>query len=514
MTYTTNRWSSEDAAAWSQKICSQAGVALEFRRPGSFSNWSMAKSAVQSGRGSIQILMSLITSKSMVAVLLPPGWSSADPSGTYPILINGGYDIASNTSSFGALVARQQAALWKANKKSFIGVIWNGSGDIASRTMNEGMFQEINLILQQVAQNFGGDPQRVMTVGGSRGGVTSLRIAANPLKLPYKVRLAYAAVPPSDVNLIGDLTSATIPALLTAPDWSTGFNDCLTANWKYPNVGNDLAGLSCRDAHVKILTGTTNRATIDSQINLTSGRLLTALKDSGSQIYLEVGSHDFIVPWLDQFLLARRLTDYDIPHELRVNYMAGHWSDEARIESLIQNTMSKMDDFNYQNLVSLGRKNYFKVNSNGTISEINGPRFTIEFPRALIPRISGDIIATGIPGTKIKFSGTVNGSGSFEVTGELNSQGYWRTDLSGIDPAEYKVTSLQIQKPGESFKSISMNSRTNKFDVGTILVLKLADDVAGSGGALASKLMESILGAGNTQANGSFTNVSYGVLED
>lgn len=504
-----------DVRTWSTDQCVKYGIAVDVKKPSSYSNWGIAKSAASARRGALQIIPALVVNKSLMTIILPVDWDPQAPAGTYPVIFNGAYDVHANMRLEGNYEISAIANLWRTKNLKAIGIVWNGMGAVASRTMNEGALAEFNTLIQRAGTYFGADPQRIVTFGGSRGGLTSLRIASNPLNFPYKVKAAYAAVPPDQVGTIGKLTSATVPALIYAASWSIGFKDTFLPGWTYPNVGNSLTGLTTNEAHVKILTGTSDLVFADANYSLSSARYIQALKNSGTQVFLEIGSHDFIVPWIDQFNYARVLEANGIPHELRVNYLAGHWQDSTALEQTLNQALDKVSSGSSSSYFSIGRKSYYRVNElNGQVEPVSKQMFTLELPKKILPGASGFIVATGIPGTKFKFQFSFNGSSLVDFERTLDNTGRFIEDISAIDDGSYRIEKLFIQEPGNAMRELSLNRKTSKVDGAFLTVQKSSAPFVGAASDLFLNILRGYTGPNDEYINGpGLTNISFGVCE-
>lgn len=508
---------------WANSECITANIAIELRKPASYSDWSIARNKLVESRGSIQILHALISENNLVTIIIPPNWKKSDPAGKYPILFSGVYDLKSSVITKDQTIIQAMAHTFNTSGAPFIGVIWNGGGAVGSRTANPAARAWFNTIIQKVAMQFGGDSQKIFTYGGSRGGITALMMAANPENYPYRVVATYAAVPPSDIPSIADLTGASVPFLIGAAEWSIGLLHTWSSNFVYPALGNNLTGLSRNDAHINILSGSHSKSDFENSLNVTSPYVLNSLKSKNVKIFLEIGSHDFIVPWLDQFKLARALDRVGISHELRVNYLAGHWADSASAigvptRARLSEIMAKVKAGNYDSIFSLGSKNYYMNEfSAGGMQPTLGQKFTFEFPRYQSPSVGGHIIMTGVPGTQVRFVWSFNevtAAAPFEVT--LNSEGYAVTNLSTLGAGLYRVLSIEILKPGTSiWKSIDMQNSTTGFERGRLKLEVLAADVDASitANEISIAILKGYLGEALDLATNGFGNVSYGVAE-
>jgi hypothetical protein len=515
-TYAVYQYNDLDVKTWADQLCQRNGIAIEFKKPISYSNWSMARQAAASRPGSLQIIPALIIRKSLVNIILPPDWNSSAPKGTYPILFNGFYDAHDGLRIEGQNSIAALSNLWKAQQRGAIAIHWNGGGALSSRTTTEESLHQFNEVIQAVADFFGGDPQRIIAFGVSRGGVTSLRVSSNPLRLPYRVLATFSAVPPNQLGEVAYLTSTTIPQLFYAAEWSIGFKDIWKSLWKYPSAGNDLTGLNVFEAHLKVLTGNGNRETVNAQHSLSSSRFLMGLQESQTEVYLQIGSHDFIVPWIDQWRYALKLETMNIPLDLRINYGAGHFRDDIELEAQLSESLKKVSQGQNQNLISRGRKRFFRLNSQTKSLESTPQRlFTIEFPRRIYKGLPALLIAVGSPGTIYRINYTLDGQNPqspFEQT--LNASGESIVNLETLEGKQIEIKTLEIKKNNEPWKMIPLSQSTTRLPNDRLLIDIQSENIPVRGTDLTIQTMESYLGIDNSLAiDAKFIGVSYGLFE-
>lgn len=516
--YSSSVWPANQHSEWVRGFCS-SHYPVEYLNPParkfSEAGWVAAKSVLQARRGSIQILGSLITEKSMTAIILPPDYDPSAPEGTYAILFNGFYGLRSGLEADGSVIIRAMARLYRGSGKKFIGIVWNGGGDQASGTTGDPALVEFNKIIQIVAKNYGGDSQRIVTFGASRGGSTALRMAANPLRFPYKVKAAYAAVAPADYKLLTDLSSTpTVPSLLAYANYSIGLGSTLAKNWRYP-FKNTLYGLTRVQASLKAGVGTYDISAINNRFSLNSPRYMEALKKTGTKVFLEMGSHDALVPWLDQFLFAKTLDKYGIPNQQLVSYMAGHTRTND-IDTTTRKAIEAVIDgkpliFNIQD------KSYRRVLSTGKVVNIDktrGPRFTLELPRYLAADDNAFIIATGVADTMFELIGfnAVDNS-PFNFKAALDANGQYSGDISAIAVGKYNITEVWIQKPGQLRVQLGYTHRTSILR-GPLVIEKTRDRFPATDSQHQKTVHDLYLGDSNQYANGAYTTVTYGIVEE
>ena len=506
----------EEFRTWSKTICAETGVAVELRKPASFLDWSIARNKLEQSKGSIQLMHALISDDNLITLFIPPNWKQSDQRGKYPILVNGYYDLRSNLLTEGKVIAKTMGKAWKNSQVPFIGIEWNGGGGVASLTANPKARSSFNAIIQKVADNFGGDPQRIMMFGGSRGGITTLSMASNPEKYPYKIVAAYASVPMVDFSNAAKLTGSTVSQLLNIAEWSIGLTDTWKKDFRYPFAG--MQGFTRAEAHLHILAGSKDPLEFENRLNISSPYMLAGLKAMGTQLYLEVGSHDVICPWMDQFRFIKKLENQGISVETRVNYLMGHAAVGIPVapENLAQ-IMIRISKNDVTRIFNAGAITYFRSDiSAGGLIPTAEQKFTFEYPRLHTPSIPGHIIMTGVPGTEVRFSGTFNGSPYPEQSLTLNTDGVWMTSTEGFAKGTYLVTAISIKKPGQrTWKMIDVTSGTTKMIQGN-LAMEVYDydfEASYSAGHISDLIRGAYLGANNSNAINGFTNVTYGVIE-
>lgn len=517
------RMDDNDFNNWATELCDHHGFPIDLVKPESYSDWVVAKKNVHSNRQSVQLLYALRKGTSLVNVFLPPQWKSYAARGTYPILVGGSYDISSSMrGDMGALVAAQMK-LWKEKRKPFIVIQWNGGGGRASLTMNPKSRDDFNKIVQDLAENFGADPQRIVTVGGSRGGAAALAVASNPEKNPYRVVAAMAGVPVTDLVEYTELMGSTVPMTLGMTEYSLGLMDIWKKNFSYPATNTNLAGMTRAQAYLHVLTGYSDANYVRSNLNLISSRLLNSLKAAGTRVHLEISSHDVFIPYVSQLKYAKALEKTGIPTELRINYLAGHWiSPEFNSVSVLMNVMENIVDRTYSAIFKAGAKTYFKNECGQGLKQIPSPIMTFEVPRFTSPNIDGHWMVTGEPGATVEFEGVYRETetspvlGSFSTqTAILNSDGVFIHKYQ-LDPAVYEIKKVRMKKKDSNvWKDISLSCTSTSMNSGSLWIETLPtepsqDDTAGR---LADRIMQGYLGPGYSKGINGHPNVTYGITE-
>ncbi|MEQ1723759.1 MAG: hypothetical protein ABL930_11325 [Pseudobdellovibrio sp.] len=195
------------------------------------------------------------------------------------------------------------AHAYQQNNNSGFGVLWNGGGAIGSRTVDNLAYEELNEFLNIYLRDLGAANNKFITFGGSRGGVTALNLASHPSVTAIRVAFAYSSVPPNEISEYGSYTCTTVPLLLYGSDWSTGFFGSWRKSFIHPSGygKSDFAGLDGLSSHLKALTGTSNFQEVAANFNTLTSAKINKLVSNRTQIFLEMASHDYIVPSIDQF---------------------------------------------------------------------------------------------------------------------------------------------------------------------------------------------------------------------
>ncbi|MBK8479562.1 MAG: alpha/beta hydrolase [Proteobacteria bacterium] len=479
-TFTTEAPSNASAEAFAAASCAATGVPLEHRRPPT-GDGVWASGAPTSNSCRTQVIHASIADHSLYTVFLPPNWSADAPAATYPILFNGQYDLHANTfSQYGSLLARVVSESGLQGRRGVIGVLWNGGGAAASRTTNERALAQFAAVIAQVVERYHGNPQWIVTFGASRGGGTALAMAANPNGAPYRVVLAAAQVPPT---LLGDharLGTVTYPALLGAVSWSTGLADAWLTGWTYPSCAGRpaLTGLRGWQAHLHVLVGTTDPAVADTQHSLLSERFLGALQRAGTQIYLEIGEHDHIVPYPHQVRYATALRARGLPAQVEVVLRGGHGSLRTTLggagpafdylERLVRDAglalanSAQSLQASPPALVTPGLR-FHRVRRGDGATELVSPAkgnypFAIDVPWIVAAGTGFPVIAVGEPGTLYEFSAThvPTGAAGGTLAGTIaanHTREDW-VELPVTQPLGAYRWALRIQRPGEGWQEI------------------------------------------------------------
>lgn len=381
-----------------------------------------------------QVIHSIIYKNNLFTVIVPPRWSAAN-SQNLPTLFNGFYDLNENLMDLEGLpLFKTLANAYSRKGQTGFGILWNGNGAIGSRTVDRQAYAELNDFLKIFLADTGASSTKFVSFGVSRGGITALNIASQPEVTAVKVAFAYSSCPPNEISEYQKYSSTTVPFLLYANDWSTGIFGSWRKNFVFPaGYGRQqFEGLNGFLSHFKALTGTSDINTIAQQNNALTSAKIQKLKQNNTQIFLEMGSHDFIVPSVDQMKLFDTASAAGIKIEGRVNYLFGHQFDssarQARLNSVLESLLSNSNTSFIQNQ----RLTYYITSPEGTFrNTTNNQKLTyIELPRLISEDMDTVVLGAGQAQQKLLVI-FKKGTAYFSLKLTADSQGYF---IQKIDP--------------------------------------------------------------------------------
>lgn len=256
---------------------------------------------------------------SMVSFVLPPYWNSK-PQTRYPVLFSGFYDQNENVfSTVGPPLLQALGNTLLESGRGAVGIIWNGGGSFGTRTLQRSVHDNLDDLFNTAIQRFAVDPEGIVTVGGSRGGITSLMAAANPNSSVYKVRYAICYnTPLSFGSPLYSMANPTCPVYMRAMCEDTGYKYAWQQGWK------DKEGRTAIERFHSVLLGTSDQEAIDNELSLASDHIMSVLQANGTKIWWTHGTHDAFTisrlsfEWVDR---ARR-SGIKVKHE--IGYRFGH----------------------------------------------------------------------------------------------------------------------------------------------------------------------------------------------
>lgn len=467
--------------------CEDSGVRIDLLRPDAFTSKNDGLGRLVDRAGAVQILHAKVIDGSLATIILPPNWSSDAADNTYPIAVNGFYDINANLfTQEGPQWVRMIARSGTEGRSGAIGVLWNGGGATAGRTTNEAAYRQFNAVLDYVSHNFSSDKHRILMSGGSRGGLTAINMASNPYGYDYTVVFTAATATPTLLGEHASLTSTTYPPLLPSTAWSVGLADAWRTGWTYPACAGrpHLTGLSGPEAHLYILTGTSNLDEANTMHSPMSERFIQGLKDAGTRVFLTVTEKDNIVPYNTQVKYAQRLMKEGIPLQIEVLLRGGHTERfvdtvvgkaYVRIEKLLAHVLALVEDGSEPEF--LNSLTYFAVNrATGDLDYLTPADgfvpFSVDGPYITAHGMRFPIVFVGHPETAYELkietaSGQLMGTFTGIIPADLTAT-HWFEVPADFPAGEYTYV-LQIKKPGQNWSSI-LNTMTPSGDVATLTV--------------------------------------------
>ncbi len=428
------------ARAWATARCTETGFPVRHLRPPPVEG--SVGAAPRSGACEVQVIHARVIDGSLATVILPPGWSASAPPGSYPVVANGFYDSNENTfldGQHGAFTARLVAESAAGGRRGSIGVLWNGGGSDASRTLSEGAFRQFASVMRTLATDYRADPRWVVMFGGSRGGGTTLAMASNPNRAPYRVVLAAAVAAPTRIGDHAELTGPTYPGLLHAAGWSVGLADAWRSGWTYPSCGRpELAGLTGSHAMLHVLTGTSDVAEANDRHSPHSTRYLDGLVAAGTQVHLQVSASDFIIPHALQVRYGRALLERGVALDARVIVRSGHAGlleaghSAPAVEEVVRSAVLRIAaaDFDRDgpvpSLITPGIT-YYRVERAGgamrAFTPTGGFPFSIDMPFRAAHGERVPLVAVGEPGQSWRVTFSLGGASVLTREGTLGPDG-------------------------------------------------------------------------------------------
>ena len=476
----------DEAISTLTAACQAVGVPIELLPPSPWKNNYPVVRDPQPNSCRVQVIHDSIVDQSLVTVILPPNWSDDAPDGTYPIVMNSFYD--QNDSLFhvhGSALMQLVASSGLDGKRGVIGVLTDGSGAVASRSFDAMADEQAAAAIEWVANRFHGNRYEVITFGGSRGGYTALSIASNPMGYDYRTILAVAIAAPSIMGQQVYLASPTYPGMMMVTATDTGLADAWKTGWSYPACADrpHMTGLSGKAALLYVLTGTSDFSVADEELSLSSPASIQGLVDAGTQVYLEVTGHDFIVPYHLQVAYGAAIIQAGVPTEGHVLLRTGHMSMASHWWSVVQAAVERIVAPGYKptgprdsipELVDPSVHFWTIDRQTGTYEEITPGSypFTFEGPYKVVTDQSYPFVFVGQVGTDFLLTITKDGSTVSTISDSLQDSGIkvlWQSGPPGPAGGPY-VYNLSIRRPDEDWLTIS-NMNTPSGDRAELYVL-------------------------------------------
>ena len=370
-------------------------------------------------------------------------WNS---SRRYASLIQNGYSLNAQLGGASSFFQTLRQA-YAGDSVGAIGVIWNGGGAVGSYTVSETAYRDFNDFSGLLVQSLGLHSEKVVAIGGSRGGHGAIGIASHPLVTSVRVAYVLASAPPSDWDLIGKSVSTTIPGLLMASENVTGY----VGGWRSSFRSPDLGGANTQDSFLISQTGTSDRSRAASEFSLVGSNRINKLRNNSTSIRLMITSHDFIVPSVGQWQLAQNYLSAGLNIEVERHFLCGHGNctqQEAVDLSRVLTRLNASNQPRSERFVNPGVVRNYLVNNHTGISESMSGTFplnplTIEFPRVILPDVSAPILLTGSPRTHVAIILKESSGKEFGFIVTLDTAGTARYDInSQIAPGAIQIAGV------------------------------------------------------------------------
>ncbi|MEI8103363.1 MAG: hypothetical protein WCG84_00450 [Candidatus Moraniibacteriota bacterium] len=400
----------------------------------------------------------LVIGQYRMTFILPPGW---DPQKSYPLMLDSSYGL--NAEMFwqrGMVMLDTISKLSAENGRGAIGIVFQ-EGVLASRSMSNKLYEDLNTIMRVAIPALGVNPDSIMALGGSRGAIFALYAASHPA-IEFRVRFVYARNPANDIELVASLAGPTFPYLWYAQVWSVGDYASLTNNWRSPD------GLTGEEAHAAVLTGTSDPSLLWNEFSLSGPVKINNLLDRGTEVFLNFSTHDSITPDYDKWLLWKAYSTFGIPIETRIEYLIGHNSNapnERDIIFLVAKKLSnEIDGAVRVPLVNEGRVTPYILSESGSVAAPYVAAIaTNTLPLALTLPIDtlGDdttsyVVGLGVPGKMYRLTFFRDDGHLSIVEFQLDKNGTWLWNPGpNVTAGQYELVKIEEMSGwGQPFRTI------------------------------------------------------------
>lgn len=270
----------------------------------------------------VQVVNNVIYGTSLFTISFPPGWHKDQ---RLPLVLMGhGYKEDNNAMY---LKRNTECAVYAALSVRYgNGLIFvqSNCGGRESLGIHENALRDVGEFLTKVLTRYGGNPDRVITMGASRAGNVALVWAANPYGYDYDVHSVHAFSPPIKVGSMLRLSRAAFHSLNGVVNAALGSNHAYRSDYR-DSRGRIMDPVTKAQAVTRVLLGTTD--TDEADYKSAYGCYIEQNFESGLQkkrIVLTYGTHDAFMP-MNCFLdFDRKLTQDHIYHVSAIGYCYGH----------------------------------------------------------------------------------------------------------------------------------------------------------------------------------------------
>jgi hypothetical protein len=258
---------------------------------------------VQEGLAAVQIVSGHVVGPTLFTLAFPPNWHRSE---RHPIYLSGAPTGYSN--NYRVFPNGEAPIIAYAAARGFI-VAYCNAGGVESQGISENVLRAVGTAMNELG-TLGGDKQKIIAAGFSRGAATSVVWAANPLGLDYNVVAIFGHALP--VSTIASVVTpyATYPMLGWLSDLIT--NDPARSTYGSPTPPHQFPNYE-----LKILTNQDDNTEQRSALAVIEGL-------RGKQLLFSMGTHDPFLPLPDGVAFDRELSARNIPHASIVVYGEGH----------------------------------------------------------------------------------------------------------------------------------------------------------------------------------------------
>lgn len=475
-----------------EELCRESGFPVRFLKAGDLKT---VRSEVKKNPGTIHVIMGAVVEGSYSILVLPPDWRPTDEAGTHPILVTAGGDALDQLAKDGDFLLRLIAESAQGSKrKSFMGLIWNGGGSAGTLGAQAQARYQFSRVLAMAEGDWGGDRQNVIAFGASMSASTVLALAANPENFDYRVRYVHAVAPVLKFGSWIDLAQNSLPmgpyAML-----ETGFSRSWAPGWTYPkdeacSERTELYGLNASAALRQILLGQDDSSHIDEHYSLTAERLVHAMKNQGTHVFLDVGAADGFAPFAHAYEYFRRLKALRVPVEARVTLHQGHGGSESG-GARLREAMLVIAENRPRKYVQSGELKVWEVGPGGQ-APVEKPELGEKFPVTVLAPVravqgwSTQILLTGPSGSEFeavfkRSDVKLAPENWFRVwTGKFSDYGAAKIEFvpEEMDQGHLRLYSLRTKDPIHGWKSLRVDATntSNSSALQTLIVPWSAED--------------------------------------
>lgn len=257
---------------------------------------------------------------SLATFVLPPFWR-ADTQKHYPILFSGFYDSNENTfQTIGPCFLNILGNVLRETGEPVVGILWNGGGSIGARTFQHSAFHNLSELFGIAAQEFSGDTDNIVAVGGSRGGITALVAASNSYHDNYRIKYAVSYNP---IVRFGEqeweMPNPTCPLVYSAITEDTGYKLAWMRNWR-----DQISELTGEALFLNNLFGTCDRSVANEVLCPASKQFAKSVSEKGTKVFLAAGTHDAFATKDGIIDFADLLRSHGVQVHLQFGYRFGH----------------------------------------------------------------------------------------------------------------------------------------------------------------------------------------------